>query len=91
MYSFTDSHEDGSKDQLVEDQSADLMCMFDVIPYNDELPKYDQCDDDYVVKIEANSTRQSITCFCEEEASLQQLRCSTQPMYINHDNNEENP
>lgn len=70
MYSFVDNHEDESIDQPMEDQSSDLMCMFDVIPYNDDLLKYDQYDDDYVVEIEANSTRQSTTCFWEEDASL---------------------
>ncbi len=38
MYSFTDSHENGSVYQPVEDQSANLMCIFYVIPHNDELP-----------------------------------------------------
>ena len=41
----------------------------DITSFND-LPKYDQYDDDYVVEIEANSTRKSMTCFWEEEASL---------------------
>ena len=71
MYSFMDSHEDGFVDQPVEYQFYDLMSMFDVIPYNDELPKYDQYDDDYVIEIEADSTRQSMTCFWEEETLLQ--------------------
>lgn len=52
-----DNHENGFVDQLVEKKSADLMCMFDVIPYNDELPKYDQYDDNYVVEIGDHSSR----------------------------------
>ena len=91
MYSFMESHENGFVDQPMEDQSPYPMCMFDFIPYNDQLPKYDQYDDDYVFEIQDDSTRQSMTFFLEEENSLHQLRCSTQPMHINHDSNEENP
>lgn len=62
-----DSHGNGFVNQSMEDKSSDIMCMLDFIPYIDELPKYDQYDDDYVVEIEADSSRKSAACFWKEE------------------------
>lgn len=53
----------------------------------DDLPKYDQYDDDY---IKVDSSKQSTTYFWEEESQLQQLKYDNQPVHINYDNNEEN-
>jgi hypothetical protein len=64
--------------------------MLDGINYMDDLPKYYQYDDDYVIKIEADSSKQPEACFWEKEAQFQQLKYDNQPMYINHDSNEEN-
>lgn len=91
MYSFMDSHENGFVYKPVEKQFSDLMCMLYVIPYIDDLPKYDQYDEYYIVGIEADSSRQPMACCWEEEVQLQHLKYSTQPMHINHDSNEENP
>jgi hypothetical protein len=55
----------------VEEKSNDLMCILDDISYMDDLPKYDQYDDDY---IKVYSSKQSTTYFWEEEAQLQQLK-----------------
>jgi len=65
-----DSHENGFVDLPVEDKSTNIMCMLDVIPYNHELPKYDQYDDYYVFEIEADSSRKSRACFWEEKCQL---------------------
>lgn len=65
------------------------MCMLDVIPYIDYLPKYDQYDDDYVVEIEVDSSRQPTTSFWEDEVQLQQLKYNIQYIHIRYDNNEE--
>ena len=48
MYSLHDKDIDETQNQLVEEQSADLMCMIDDVTYMDYLPKYDQYDDEYI-------------------------------------------
>jgi len=62
-----ESHENGFVDQPMEKKYANPMCMIDDIPYIDDLPKCDQYDDDYVIEIEANSSKKSTTCFWDEE------------------------
>ena len=42
------------------------MCMIGDITYIDDLPKFDQYDDDYVVQTEANLAEQSIVGLWEE-------------------------
>ena len=46
--------ENGFTDQYVEEESTDLMCMFDDIPSFNYLPKYDHYDDSYVLQTQAN-------------------------------------
>lgn len=46
-------------EQYVEEQSSDLMCMFDDITYFDDLPKYDQYNDNYDLQIQTNFREQS--------------------------------
>jgi hypothetical protein len=87
MYSLHAMDKDESQNQFVEEKSTDLMCMLDDFSFMDDLPKYDQYDDDY---IKVDSSKQSTTCFWEEEAQLQQLKYDNQPVHINHDSNEEN-
>jgi len=85
-----DNHENGFVDQLVERKSVDPICMIDDILYFQDLPKYNQYDDDYVVEIDTHFSKQSTTCLWEEEFQLQQLKYRTHHMHINHENNEEN-
>jgi hypothetical protein len=42
--------------------------MFDDISYLDNIPKYDQYDDDYVVEINADCSKKPMACFREKEA-----------------------
>jgi hypothetical protein len=58
MYSLHDMDKDETQNELVEEKSIDLMCMLDDIAYMDELPKYDQYDDDY---IKVDSSKKSTT------------------------------
>lgn len=51
----------GFIDQYVEEESSDLMCMFDGIPYFNYLPEYDQYDDNYVLQTQAIFTEQPKT------------------------------
>jgi hypothetical protein len=65
------------------------MCMIDDLSYLDNLPKYDQYDDDYVVEIDVDCSKKPVACFWEKEAQLQ-LKYDNQPVHINYDSNEEN-
>jgi hypothetical protein len=76
---------DENPNQLVKDQPIDMICMFDEVSFMDDVPKYDQYDDDY---INVNSSKPS-TKYCWEEAQLQ-IKYDSQPLHNNHDNNEEN-
>ena len=61
------SHSDWFIDQCEEERAVDMMCMFDDVFYTDELPQFDQYDDDYVLQTEANLVDKSTTSLCEEE------------------------
>jgi hypothetical protein len=64
MYSLHAMDKDETQNQFVEGQSTDLMCMLDDFSFMDELPKYDQCNDDYIKVV---SSKQLTTCFWEKE------------------------
>jgi hypothetical protein len=55
----------------------------------DNLPKYDQYDDDYVAEIDVDCSKKSTACCWEEEDQLQ-LKYDNQPLHNNYDSNEEN-
>ena len=75
--------------QLVEEPTPDLMCMIDDLSYLDNLPKYDQYDDDYVFEIDVDYSKQPMACLLEKEAQLQ-IKYDNQPLHNNYDSNEEN-
>jgi hypothetical protein len=54
MYSIHSTVKDEAPSQLVEEQPADMMCMFDDIPYLDCPPKWDQYDDDHEAETEVD-------------------------------------
>jgi hypothetical protein len=89
MYSIHNIVKDETQTQLAEEQPTDMMCMFDDISYLDNLPKYDQYDDDYVVEIDVDCSKKPTACFWEKEAQLQ-IKYDNQPLHNNYDNNEEN-
>jgi hypothetical protein len=68
MYSIHNMDTDENPNQLVEEQSIDMMCMLDDISFMDDLPKYDQYDDDYVVEIYVYCSKQPVACFWEKES-----------------------
>jgi hypothetical protein len=88
MYSIHDVVKDEAPSQLAEEQPADMMCMFDDIPYLDNLPKCDQYDD-HEAEIDVDCSKQSTTCRWQENDQLQ-LRYDNQPLHNNHDSDEEN-
>ena len=86
MYSIQNTVKDETPTQLVEEKSADTMCMFDYVSFIDDLPKYDKYDEDYT---KVNSPKPSASYRWEEEDQLQ-LKYDSKPVHINYDNNEEN-
>jgi hypothetical protein len=58
MYSIHNMVQDEATPQLVEDKSVDMMCMLDDISFMDDLPKYDQYDEN---DLKVNSSKQSTT------------------------------
>ena len=61
IYANSNYHrsEDRFIKQYVEEKASDLMCVFDDINSFDDLPKYDQYDDDYVFQIQINLADES--------------------------------
>jgi len=54
-------------EQYVEEKCPDLMCMFYDISSFDDLPKYDQYDDNYVLPIQTSFTEKSESSFGNKE------------------------
>jgi len=63
--------------------------MLDDVFYTDDLPQFDQYDDDYVLQTEANLADKSTASLWEEELHFQQLEYSEQLMHISYDNDGE--
>jgi hypothetical protein len=88
MYSIHNTGKHEVPSQLTEEQPADMMCMFDDIPYLDNLPKCDQYDDDHEAEIEVDCSKQSTTYDWEEEDHLQSQQ-DNQSVHGNYDNNDQ--
>ena len=76
-------------DHLGEERAVDMTCMLDDVFYTDDLPQFDQYDDDYVLQTEANLANKSTASLWKEENHFQQLKYSDQPMHISYDSDEE--
>ena len=76
-------------DHLGEESIVDMTYMLDDMFYTDDLPRFDQYDDDYVLQTEANLAIKQAASFCEEDVHFQQLEYSDQPMHMSYDNDEE--
>ena len=70
MYALRDDKEIGFIDQRAEERSIDLICMLDEILPFDDLPKYDQYDENYVLQTEANLAEQSTAGLWEKEVQF---------------------
>jgi hypothetical protein len=88
MYSIHGTVKDEAPSQLVEEQPADMMCMFDDIPYLDCPPKWDQYDDDHEAEIEVDCLEKPAACHWQEEDHLP-FRCDNQPLHNSHDSDGE--
>jgi hypothetical protein len=88
MYSIHGTVKDEAPSRLVEEQPADMMCMFNGISSVDDSPKWDQYDDDHEAEIEVDCLEKPIACHWQEEDHLQ-FRCDNQPLCNSHDSDEE--
>jgi hypothetical protein len=86
MYLIHNTVKDETPTQLVEEPSADMMCMLDDISFMDDLPKHDQYDEE---DIKMNFPEKLATYCWEEEDHLQSQQ-NNQFVHGNYDNNEEN-
>jgi hypothetical protein len=88
MYSIHNTVKDEAPSQLVEEQPADMICMFNGISSMDDLPKCDQYDDDHEAEIEVVCSKKPAACHWQEGDHLQ-FRCDNQPSHNSHDSDEE--
>jgi hypothetical protein len=68
MYSIDNTIKDETPKQLVEEPSADMMCMLDDISFMDDLHKHDYYDEE---DIKMNFPKKLATHYWEEEDHLQ--------------------
>jgi hypothetical protein len=88
MYSIHSTVKDEAPSQLVEEQPADMMCMFNGISSLDDSPKWDQYDDDHEAEIEVDCLEKPTACHWQEEYHLP-FRCDNQPLHNSHDSDGE--
>jgi hypothetical protein len=70
MYSIHNTVKDEAPSQLVEEQPADMICMFNGISSMDDLPKCDQYDDDHEAEIEVDCSEKPTACHWQEGRSF---------------------
>ncbi len=58
-------------DHLGEERTVDMTCMLDDMFYTDDLPQFDQYEDDYVLQTKANLTDEQAASLWEEEVHFQ--------------------
>jgi hypothetical protein len=88
MYSIHNTVKDEAPSRLVEEQPADMICMFNGISSMDDLPKCNQYDDDHEAEIEVVCSKKPTACHWQEGDHLQ-FRCDNQPSHNSHDSDEE--
>ena len=76
-------------DHLGEERTVDMTCMIDDMFYTDDLPHYDQYDDDYVLQTNANLADKPAASLWEEKVHFQQLEYNVQPSHISYDIDEQ--
>jgi GTPase SAR1 family protein len=68
MYSIHNTVKEEVKNQVVVEKSLEMMCMFDDLPYIDNMLKYDLQNGDYMVEIEDDWSKKQLLSSWEEEA-----------------------
>jgi hypothetical protein len=82
MYSIHNTVEDEVQNQKMEENSPDMICMFNGISSMDDLPNLDRYDDDYTTM---DFSKKSTTSDWEEEDHLQSQQ-DNQSIHGNYDN-----
>jgi hypothetical protein len=88
MYSIHSTVKDEAPSQLVEEQPADMICMFNGISSMDDLLECNQYEDDHEAEIEVVCSEKSTACHCQEGDHLQ-FRCDNHLVHNSHDSDEE--
>jgi hypothetical protein len=88
MYSIHNTVIDEASSRLVEEQPANMICMFNGFSSMDDLPKWDQYDDDHEAEIEVDCLEKLAACHWQEEDHLQ-FRCDNHLLHNSHDSDEE--
>jgi hypothetical protein len=68
MYSIHNTIKEEVQNQVVVEKSPEMMCMFDDLPYIDNLLRYDHHNGDYMVEIEGDCSKKPVLYSWEEEA-----------------------
>ena len=76
-------------DHLGEERNFDMTCMLDDVFYTDDLPQFDQYDDNYVLQTETNLAIKQAASLWAKEVHFQQLEYNVQPSHISYGNDEE--
>jgi hypothetical protein len=85
MYSIHNTVEDEVQNQKMEEDSPDMICMFNGISSMDDSPKLDWYNDDYTT---LDFSKKSTTYDWEEEDHLQSQQ-DNQSVHGNYDNNDQ--
>jgi predicted PolB exonuclease-like 3'-5' exonuclease len=84
MYSIHGTVKDEAPSPLVEEQPADMMCMFNGISSMDDSPKWDQYDDDHEAEM-VDCLEKPAACHWQEEDHLP-FKCDNHPLHNSYDN-----
>jgi len=77
-------------DHFGEERSVDMTCMLDDVYFTNDLPKFDQYDDDYVIQTKASLADKSAADLWKKDVHFKQLKYSDQLMHISYGSEEEN-
>jgi hypothetical protein len=68
MYSIHSTVKEEVQNQVVVEKYPEMMCMFDDLPYIDNMLRYDLQNGDYMVEIEYDCSKNPILSSWEEES-----------------------
>jgi hypothetical protein len=85
MYSIHNTVEDEAQNQKMEEDSPDMICMFNGISSMNDSPKLDWYNDDYTT---LDFSKKSTTYDWEEEDNFQSQQ-DNQSVHGNYDNNDQ--
>jgi hypothetical protein len=89
MYSIHNTVKEEVQNQVVVEKSPEMMCMFDDLPYIDNILRYDLQNGDYMVEIEDDCSKKPVLSSWEEEAQLSQCTDDNQILHTQQDCKED--